>query len=343
MINQINKVFRNRFYSMHSRCNTCESYKDIFVCDEWLDFDNFKADMYDSFIDKYKELGSLSLVSLERISPFDNYCKENCMWIDKRLQPYNKRNTIYAINPITEEKEPLALLCKKFGIAYGTVMARHDKQGMPYEQALIQDVYDNKLSVFDETVNKHVDFATYCENHNIVDDYSTYLYRLHHNIPLDTPIKKKYNIVKDPFTGELEEFKKLCIKYGVKYSTAFSRYKRGDTLDKVFSSESFIHKQKNTVVLETGETMQELSKRINMPYDVIKRRRQRGWTVEEIVSTPVGKAKVKAKYYLPCKQSLSQHCKQNGYKLNNITYYINQYNLEPHEALARYLKNRKNK
>jgi hypothetical protein len=54
----------------------------------------------------------------------------------------------------------------------------------------------------------------------------------------------------------------------------------------------------------------------------------------------------RTKYVLPCnnhQKTLSQHCKQNGYVYITIVKYIKKYNLEPDEALARYLKEIKNK
>lgn len=44
-----------------------------------------------------------------------------------------------------------------------------------------------------------------------------------------------------------------------------------------------------------------------------------------------------SKYYLPCNIPLKEHCKQNKYNYNAVSYYIRKYKLEPHKALARYL------
>lgn len=47
-----------------------------------------------------------------------------------------------------------------------------------------------------------------------------------------------------------------------------------------------------------------------------------------------------SKYYLPCNKSLRQHCIINNYDYFSVVRYIKKYNLQPHEALARYLKNK---
>lgn len=59
-----------------------------------------------------------------------------------------------------------------------------------------------------------------------------------------------------------------------------------------------------------------------------------------------GRNKSNTKYLLPCnnyQKTLLQHCNKNGYNYNTIKYYINKYNLTPDKALAKYLKEIKNK
>ena len=59
-----------------------------------------------------------------------------------------------------------------------------------------------------------------------------------------------------------------------------------------------------------------------------------------------GKNKSNTKYFLPCnnyQKTLLQHCKQNGYVYMTIINYIKKYNLTPDKAIAKYLKEIKNK
>lgn len=59
-----------------------------------------------------------------------------------------------------------------------------------------------------------------------------------------------------------------------------------------------------------------------------------------------GRNKSSTKYLLPCnnyQKTLLQHCNKNGYNYKTIIDYIKQYNLTPDKALAKYLKERKNK
>lgn len=83
---------------------------------EWKYLDNFADDMLKAYLEKAKEIGEDN-VSLERKDVNGNYCKENCCWIDRRFQAYNKRNTIHflAIDPKGVEYygKCLGLFCKR--------------------------------------------------------------------------------------------------------------------------------------------------------------------------------------------------------------------------------------
>ena len=54
----------------------------ITVCNSWLTFEGFWSDMEDGYSDN---------LELDRIDVNGNYCKENCRWVEKGLQAYNKR------------------------------------------------------------------------------------------------------------------------------------------------------------------------------------------------------------------------------------------------------------
>lgn len=92
----------DRFYHIyHDAKKRCEndktrSYKDYWlrwIKMEWKTFEDFKNDMYESYIDhinKYWEHNT----TIDRIDVNWNYCKNNCRWIWLNEQAANKRNTI---------------------------------------------------------------------------------------------------------------------------------------------------------------------------------------------------------------------------------------------------------
>ncbi len=76
---------------MRKRCNnpnmtSYSSYggRGIKVCSEWDSFISFHNDMKYGYADN---------LSLERINPNGNYCKENCRWATSKEQSRNKTNT----------------------------------------------------------------------------------------------------------------------------------------------------------------------------------------------------------------------------------------------------------
>lgn len=87
---------------MKSRCNSknkrynskdksCRSYQDrnILVCSEWIDFNNFKNDMYESFQIHVSEYG-LKNTTIDRIDSNKGYYLENCRWATCEMQSYNR-------------------------------------------------------------------------------------------------------------------------------------------------------------------------------------------------------------------------------------------------------------
>jgi len=72
----------------------------VVVCDEWLDFINFKNDMYNSYL-KHKETHQTT--TIDRIDSCGNYCPENCRWITKNEQPLNKRKPLLYSSPTNQE------------------------------------------------------------------------------------------------------------------------------------------------------------------------------------------------------------------------------------------------
>jgi len=94
-------MWKTRFYKiwlgMKSRCFNknnarykCYKGRGITVCDRWLDFNNFKEDMYESYTKHVEEYGEKE-TTIDRIDNDKNYEKDNCRWATWSEQSKNKR------------------------------------------------------------------------------------------------------------------------------------------------------------------------------------------------------------------------------------------------------------
>lgn len=108
--------------AMKQRCfnQKCKAYKNyggrgISVCDNWLAFDNFIADMGYKPSPKH---------SLDRIDNHKGYEPENCKWATRHEQNSNRRNNI-VINGIT-----LNEFAKLHNINFSTLAYRYHTMGL---------------------------------------------------------------------------------------------------------------------------------------------------------------------------------------------------------------------
>lgn len=116
------------------RCNNpkCKTFKHygargITVCEHWLTFENFYADMGP------RPEGT----SIDRIDNTKGYCKSNCRWATKKQQMRNTRHN--STIEYDGMKKCLAEWAEYFGMNYSTLKHRRDA-GWPVERMFLQPV-----------------------------------------------------------------------------------------------------------------------------------------------------------------------------------------------------------
>lgn len=154
--------------------------------------------------------------------------------------------------------------------------------------------------------------------------------------------KEQANNMSTNITIDGNSLKHLCEQNNLDYHRTQARIKKlGWTIEEAINTPVRGKCSRPCKILSpTGETLEELSCKYNIPIKVLYQRYYRGWDWDRILLTSV---RENVKYFLPCGNQLKQYCIQFNYNYAKVLKHIKKYNLEPHEALARYLKNRKKK
>ncbi len=96
----------------------------IKVCERWLVWENFVEDMLPTY-----EQG----LTIEREDVNKDYCPENCKWIPRSEQPYNRTDTVWVTKP-DGEVVSLALHCIEVGFKQTTAYDRFTRYGDCYDK-----------------------------------------------------------------------------------------------------------------------------------------------------------------------------------------------------------------
>ena len=138
--------FYQTWYNMKKRCfnkkdksYNCYGGRGITVCNRWLKFENFRDDMYQSYLTHIEQFGKKD-TTIDRNDNNNDYCPQNCFWKTHEEQGANKRNNYFLT--YKGKNLPLIKLFKKLNtsklnISYSLLRERIDKLNWPIEKALI--------------------------------------------------------------------------------------------------------------------------------------------------------------------------------------------------------------
>lgn len=130
LVRSINGQSKTRLYSIWTAMtNRCQNkmhkaynrYGGRGITCIWQTFEEFKHDMYDSYLAHVKEFGEKN-TTIDRIDVNGNYCKENCRWATIKEQANNKTNNI--VLNFKGKCLTMAQWAEELGIKYSTIKRR---------------------------------------------------------------------------------------------------------------------------------------------------------------------------------------------------------------------------
>ena len=132
MLKETTKKFYYAYHNMKARCTNPKNYstkyylaKGISFTERWNTFENFKEDMWNSFVEKGGKEKKGTQLSLDRIDGNKGYSKENCRWTTAKVQSNNRSNNkLITFNGMTKN---LKQWSEYLGLKYKTLHCRYTK------------------------------------------------------------------------------------------------------------------------------------------------------------------------------------------------------------------------
>lgn len=171
---------KTRFYriwiNMKRRCydekdNQYHNYggRGIKVSEEWLTFENFMNDMYNSYIEFEKEHGKNS-ASLDRLDSDKDYNKDNCRWATDLEQARNRKDNISVVVDGVEYAT-LSELAEAYNISKILVWSRY-RSGNRGKELVAPKRHNGKNHKGHNNIKVEVNGKTYNSLTELQKDYS---------------------------------------------------------------------------------------------------------------------------------------------------------------------------
>lgn len=111
-------IFYRKWDALKKRCNNkkysgYKNYGGRGIKYEWRSFENFRYDMYGSYLEHTKKFGSKN-TTLDRLDVNKNYSVQNCRWATCKEQSNNRRNTLFIL--YQNKMYPVSELSRKLGL-----------------------------------------------------------------------------------------------------------------------------------------------------------------------------------------------------------------------------------
>lgn len=126
--------FHRIWRAIYLRCKDKENliYGGRGIKNEWTSFEQFKADMYESYLAHVKQFGEKQ-TSIDRTNNDGNYSKSNCKWATRVEQSNNRRsNHLLTFNG---KSQSMADWARELNLTFTTVKERL-KRGWSIEKTL---------------------------------------------------------------------------------------------------------------------------------------------------------------------------------------------------------------
>lgn len=149
---------RNIWYGMKLRCfddtdNQYHNYggKGIKVCDEWLNFEAFKSDMYESYL-QFEEINGTNTATIDRLDNNKPYTYDNCKWATQLEQARNRSTNIKVTIEGTTYRT-LSEVAETFKINYDTIRTRYSR-GLRGLELVNRNNIKNTNNITTRNINK---------------------------------------------------------------------------------------------------------------------------------------------------------------------------------------------